>query len=147
MTKHHTIIIDKLRANGERITPMRVALVEILLRFKQPLTSQELLVALAKRGFEANKTTVYRQLEMLASYDLVKVINFADRAKLYELTDGHNHHHHLVCRQCGCVEDVSFPADLTKQEQIIWKQHRFKVFEHQLEFFGICRSCLAKSDN
>lgn len=127
-----------------RNTPIRTALIGILSNSTQPVTPQELLTALAKQGLSANKTTVYRQLEVLQRYSIVHEVNFADRTKRYELVNDSGHHHHLVCLQCQRIEDVSFPTDLESQEKLIWKQNKFKVVQHSLEFFGICKACQSK---
>lgn len=137
--------ITKLRIAGERITPIRVALIKILSNNKTPQTPQELLTELAKKGFDANKTTVYRQLETLRRFDIAREVNFTDRTKRYELADEDGHHHHLVCLQCQRIEDISFPTDLDKQEKTIWKKNKFKVLQHSLEFFGTCRVCRMKT--
>lgn len=137
-------IIHTLKNNGERITPIRTALIEILGKSKSPQTPQELLAELCKKGFKANKTTVYRQLETLRQFSIVEEVNFADRSKRYELVSENGHHHHLVCLKCQRVEDVEFPTDLEAQEKIIWKKQKFKVLQHSLEFFGICRRCGVK---
>ncbi len=142
--QNNTNIISKLRAGGERITPIRTALVEILSKSHEPRTPQELLAALAQKGFKANKTTVYRQLETLRRFSIVHEVYFADRTKRYELVSESGHHHHLVCLQCQRIEDVSFPTDLAEQEKAILKNHKFKVLQHSLEFFGVCKACQAK---
>ena len=127
------------------MTPIRSALINILRHGHEPATSQELLAALARRGLRANKTTVYRQLEALERYGIVQRVNFADRSKRFELVGEGEHHHHLVCWHCQRVADVSFPTDLKHQEQLIWKQNKFKVLQHSLEFFGVCRRCQNKT--
>ena len=138
------IIINTLRKGGERITPIRTALIEILGKSRAPHSPQELLAALSRAGFKANKTTVYRQLEVLQRYALVHEVRLADRTARYELAGDNGHHHHLVCLHCGRIEDVSFPTDLQQQEQAIGKRHKFKVLRHALEFFGICQACRGK---
>ncbi len=136
--------LKQLKAHGERITPIRTALLDILAKSHEPKSPQELLAALAKRGFKANKTTVYRQLEVLLPYSIIHEVNFADRTKRYELVNESGHHHHMVCLQCQRIEDVSFPTDLAEQEKAILKNHKFKVLQHSLEFFGICKTCQTK---
>lgn len=130
-----------LKKSSERTTPIRTALIEILSKSKTPLTPQELLASLNKKGFRANKTTVYRQLETLQEFAIVHEVQFADRSKRYELVSENGHHHHLVCLKCRRIEDVEFPTDLEAQEKAIWKKNKFKVLQHSLEFFGICRKC------
>ncbi len=141
---NNPLIIKKLRAGGERITPIRMALVEILSKSHKPLTPQELLRALTKQGLGANKTTVYRQLGTLERYNIIHEVHFTDRTKRYELINESGHHHHLVCLECQRIEDVAFPTDLEQQEKTIWKKNKFKVLQHSLEFFGLCQSCQIK---
>ncbi len=124
-----------------RSTPIRTALLAILGRNKKPLTPQEILFFLDKKGFKVNKTTVYRQLETLMTSQILNEVNLADRVKRYELADKHGHHHHLVCVKCGGIEDVVLSNDLKRQEKMIWQKNKFKVSQHSLEFFGTCHKC------
>lgn len=133
-------LIERLKILGERITPVREEILESFCRHHKPQTSQELLLNLEKKGFKVNKTTVYRQLEVLAKAGLIKEIFLADRAKYYELIS-EDHHHHLICRGCNKIEDVDLDNDLDKQEQTILKKNHFKVLQHSLEFFGLCNKC------
>lgn len=133
--------LNQLKKSGERITPIRAALIEALDKTRKPATTQELLAALARRGLSANKTTVYRQLEVLLRYNIAAEIHFTDRAKRYELARVGGHHHHLVCLKCGRVEKIILPADLEPQEKKIRQKNQFKVLQHSLEFFGRCRYC------
>lgn len=144
MTQHNAQIVKTLRASGERMTPIRMELLNILSKSTEPRSPQELRARLEKKGFSANKTTVYRQLEMLERYGIVQSVQFADRTRRYELVSESGHHHHLVCVHCERVEDISFPTELEEQEKLIWKQHRFTVLQHSLEFFGVCRRCRAE---
>ena len=137
-------ILQKLKTSGERLTPVRLALLGILSQKHRPLTPHELGLALAKRGLKTNKTTVYRQLETLVQYGIVQEIHLADRAQRYELSAEKGHHHHLVCLMCGRIEDIAFATDTAPQEKLIWKKNKFKVARHSLEFFGTCQLCQKK---
>jgi len=133
-------LIEVLKKSGERITPIRRALLENFCNHPKPQTIQELLAYLEKKGLTANKTTIYRQLEILAQIGLVREVNFSDRSKRYELSSK-DHHHHLVCQNCKKVEDVNLDNDLDKQEKKIWQKNHFKILQHSLEFFGLCHKC------
>ena len=135
-------IIEKLKKTGERITPIRVALIDILSKTQSPSTPQELLKKLAKKKFKINKTTIYRQLEALQRVQLIQKVNFTDRTKRYEMVSEKKHHHHMVCLQCKRIEDVVLPDNLEQHEKTIWGENKFKVTQHSLEFFGICQTCL-----
>ena len=141
MTVSNATILKTLRAGGERITPIRMELIHILSKATEPRSPHDLRMSLESKGFAANKTTVYRQLELLERYGIVHSVQFTDRTKRYELVNESGHHHHLVCVRCQRIEDVSFPTDLEQQEKAIWKQNHFKVLQHSLEFFGICKQC------
>lgn len=125
----------------ERTTPIRTTLLKILSKIKKPLTTQELLAALETKGLKANKTTIYRQLEFLKENNIINEVYFNDRSIRYELKNINTHHHHLICLKCKKVEDVSLPEDLHHQEQMVLKNNNFKVLQHFLEFFGLCKNC------
>lgn len=135
-------IIKKLKNTGERITPIRIALIDILSKTNSPSTPQELLIKLAKKKFKINKTTMYRQLETLQRIHLIQKIHFTDRTKRYEIIQENEHHHHLVCLRCKRVRDITLPDNLEQHEKTIWKNNKFKVTQHSLEFFGTCQACL-----
>lgn len=137
-------IVEQSKKNKERVTPIRIALIEIMTKNQRPLSSQELLNYLIKKGFGANKTTVYRQLESLQKNRMVNEVHFNDRVTRYEIVKQNTHHHHLVCLKCQKVDDISLPGDLSLQEKKVWKKNRFKITQHLLEFFGYCKSCQKK---
>ncbi len=141
---HDNQYIKKLRAKGERITPIRSALVDILTRSKTPRTVPELLDELQEHGYKANKTTIYRQLETLLGLNIIQEVHLADRSTYYEIITESGHHHHLVCLECHKIEDVVFATDLDVHEKKIWKKYGFKVIQHSLEFFGLCKKCRLK---
>lgn len=144
MAKTTEELLEDLKENGERITTVRRALIQILSKDHQPISVQEILQKLKERSIIANKTTVYRQLETLLKYNFVHEVRLSDRSVLYELANGKDHHHHLVCLGCGSIEDVSFRDDLERQEKNIIKSKKFKIIRHSLEFFGWCLKCQKK---
>ena len=127
--------------NNSRNTPVRQALLKILSRNKSPLSAFDILAKLHQQKFTVNKTTVYRQLELLEKQALVETVRLSDRSLRYELANKANHHHHLVCLKCNDVQDVDFKDDLKNQEKIIQKNNKFKILRHSLEFFGLCVKC------
>lgn len=133
-------ILQRLKSKGHRITKARSEIIQVLLADKNPLSVVELATKLQQKGIKANKTTLYRELEFLLFEKIVKEIQFGENKKRYELTDS-SHHHHLVCINCKMVEDIDLVNDLSKQEETIKKNRNFKVMNHSLEFFGLCKNC------
>jgi len=120
-------------------TAVRSDLLAILSENKAPCDAMELLIKLRKKYGRLNKTTVYRQLQTLTYKKILKTIELGEGKKRYELKT--DHHHHLICRKCKNIEEVRLKNDLSREESIITDKYRFRVIEHSLEFFGICRNC------
>ena len=127
-------ILQTLRTAGERITPFRQTLVEILIKAKSPLSALEI-----QKKVTANKTTIYRELQFLVKNKIAEEVWLGTTPLRYEITE--SHHHHLVCVKCQKVSDIEFSTHLEDQERQILKRKKFKVLNHALEFFGLCNNC------
>lgn len=134
-----TDIIAKLKGEGHRITPIRTKILEIFDDLSSPISAPDLLDSIKSFNEGVNKTTIYRELDFLQSKNLITEVEFGDGKKRYELNDGH--HHHLICINCKIVEDVDLKTDLSAEEKNIEKQTGFKIQNHSLEFFGLCKNC------
>ncbi len=122
---------------GENIrkTPVREAIIEILLGTNTPLSIAQIQNSLSKKKLNPNKTTVYREINFLKDLGRVAEVDFGEGKKMYEVAT--SHHHHIICINCKKVVDVDFDLD----EEKILKQKGFKPIGHSLEFFGLCKDC------
>lgn len=133
-------IREALRAKGYKMTQYREALLELFQQQSFPVSVPDILDELIKRKMKPNKTTVYRELEVLLAEKIVVGVEFGDGKKRYERADL-PHHHHLVCRNCNRVKDVDVDVNIASVELRIAKEHKFKDVGHAIEFFGICHVC------
>lgn len=134
-------LLQIIRRHGLRLTKTRQGLLELFLALHTPLSAPRILDELACRGLLVNKTTVYRELEQLEKVGIVRGLSLGDRKQYFELAT-RDHHHHFVCIECEEVEDVLFDEfDLSKQEACLAQKKGFSVFNHSLEFFGLCKMC------
>jgi Fur family ferric uptake transcriptional regulator/Fur family peroxide stress response transcriptional regulator len=86
--------------------------------------------------------TVYRNLNILVSEGLVKMINFNEPIERY---DGNLlKHYHFICEQCGTIQDLDIPP-LKSIENRIEKQTGMDVTHHRIDFYGICPTCKRRS--
>jgi Fur family ferric uptake transcriptional regulator len=130
-----------LRKAGYRATPGKIAIIEALARAGQPVKANDLIEKLKK---EVDPVTVYRALESFDKSGLVKKIHFHDRSTRYELLLD-EHHHHIVCTECGVLEDFESCGAEQMIENIISRSKKFKVVnDHSFELFGVCYSCSKK---
>lgn len=138
----HDTVAAQLRRTRQRYTTGRRVLVDLLLDVDRPLTIGELVDA----GAPQSQSSLYRNLAVLEQCGVVHRIASVDDAARYELDeDLVGHHHHLVCRSCGRVDDVDLPATL---EQALVRAvedasaaSAFTVEGHRVELVGVCPDC------
>jgi len=141
MTKEPDFVKNILQKNHFRLTSTRVVLLSILASCKAPLSAGSVLQKLLDQKQRVNKTTVYRALEQFKEKGIVREVYLEDRKQYYELAF-REHHHHVVCVECECVEDVAIDEEiLLRQEKQISGENGFTVLRHSVEFFGVCSRC------
>ena len=115
-------------------------ILNLLKKIKSGISAQDIYVELRKRNQSMGLATVYRSLEVLKLEGLVQVRTLGNGEALYSLTKQDKHY--LTCLQCGTSITINqCPAhDLEQQLQ---GTHKFKIFYHTLEFFGLCEKCQA----
>lgn len=129
-------VIKLLKEKGLRFTAQKK---EVLCALKhKPQTVLEILSLLKQKKTSIDKVTIYRILTSFVTLGLVREIFLGDREARYELV-GDEHHHHLVCEECGSIEDVELSEEALLKE--VAKQSKFKIKRHALEFFGVCGKC------
>ena len=139
--KLHEAVDLRLRAIGQRYTPKRRALVDALVRARQPVAVRDL-----ARGRGLPQSSLYRNLAVLEQAGAVHRVMTHEEFGRYELAeDLTQHHHHLVCRNCGTVEDVTVGPSLERQVQrsLVDVEDRtgFSAVSHRLDLIGTCRNC------
>jgi Fur family ferric uptake transcriptional regulator len=128
-----------LRDAGFRATPRRISLLSTLGAASTPLTVPEVRKNM-KKSIDA--VTVYRALEAFTLSGIVRRVDLQHSHAHYELVAGKKHHHHLVCSDCGSVEDIAMCAPEPLQKAVLKKSKGFSsIISHSMEFFGICRKC------
>jgi Fe2+ or Zn2+ uptake regulation protein len=138
----HATASSRLRADAQRYTTGRRALVELLAEVDQPLTIPQLLEH--RRGLA--QSSAYRNLAVLERAGVVHRIVTTDEFARYELAeDLTQHHHHLICSVCGDVADFTVPApverDLESALAKVAKQAGFRADSHRLDLVGTCGTC------
>jgi Fur family transcriptional regulator, ferric uptake regulator len=141
-TDLHAIATARLRADGQRYTSRRRALVDLLAEIDQPLTIPQLL----ELRRDMAQSSVYRNLAVLERAHVVHRIVTADEFARYELAeDLTEHHHHLICKSCGDVTDFTVPEaveqDLEAALAKVAKRTGFQVTDHRLDLVGTCPRC------
>ncbi|MFZ2256837.1 MAG: Fur family transcriptional regulator [Clostridiaceae bacterium] len=136
-------IKTRLRDGGLKLTPQRLTILDVIIRAEgSHLTIEELYEMVKVVKPETGVATVYRTILLFEELGIVKKLDLNDGIYRYEL----NHeeevhgHHHLVCSACGKVEEVKDDL-LDSVEQVIEKEYKFRIKDHSLKFYGLCRDC------
>lgn len=130
---------ELLRKNLYRVTPGRLALLLFLKHARKPLAAGDIQKQLDHR---MDKVTLYRALEDFTQSKIIAKISLRGIATYYEFIHADHHHHHIVCEQCGKLEDIENCNQTSLQKEVLRHSKNFKVINsHSLEFFGICKNC------
>lgn len=141
MNTIHDEVEALLRRTRQRYTAGRRELVSHLVTLAGPATLGDLV----DRGIGQSQSSLYRNLAVLEQCGAVRRVSSVDDVNRFELTETlTEHHHHLVCQQCGRIDDVTLPPQLESS------LHRagghidtkgFSVDGHRVELFGTCPEC------
>jgi Fe2+ or Zn2+ uptake regulation protein len=129
-----------LRQAGYRATQGRIKLLKVLVKENKPLTAVQIHRKVGSK--ELNEATIYRALETMVSSGIIRRVDLQkDNAHRYELAGG-QHHHHIVCSECGAVENFSDNLCRIILDKAAKKSKSFKIINsHSMELFGVCAYC------
>ena len=86
--------------------------------------------------------TVYRTLTLLEESGMVTSLSFGAQGKKYELGIK-KHHDHLICTVCGSITEF-VDEEIEKRQQKITQELGFKMSDHSMQIYGICKKCQTK---
>ena len=132
-------LLDRLRAQGWRLTPQRRVVAEVLQGDHGHLTADEVLALARERLPEVSLATVYNTLNELATMGQVLVVSAAEGPKRYD-TNVAEPHQHLSCVRCHRVVDVH-PAGADRLALPADQQHGYRLIDVEVIFRGVCPDC------
>lgn len=126
-----------LKNIGLKATLPRLKILEIFQRSAvRHLTAEDVYRNLLTEELDIGLATVYRVLTQFEQAGLLSRSNFESGKAVFELNEG-THHDHLVCIDCGRVEEF-FDSEIEKRQQAIAQERGFKLQEHALALYGGC---------
>ncbi len=100
------------------------------------MTAEDVYRQLRSEGLDVGLATVYRVLTQFERAGLLSRHHFESGKAVYELNRG-KHHDHLVCLQCGRVEEF-YDAEIEQRQQRIARERGFEISEHALYLYADC---------
>lgn len=127
----------ELKSMGLKATLPRLKILEIFQQGKQRhMSAEDVYRELLAENQDIGLATVYRVLTQFEQAGLLKRSNFEAGKAVFELDEG-KHHDHLVCLQCGRVEEF-FDSEIEKRQQQIARERGFELQDHALALYGNC---------
>ncbi|MCA1691181.1 MAG: Fur family transcriptional regulator [Acidimicrobiales bacterium] len=141
-TELHDTATVRLRKVHQRYTRGRRALVDVLSSAERPLSIPEIVSA----DRSVPQSSVYRNLTVLEQAGVVSKVQGGDDFSRFELAeDLTSHHHHLVCVECGSVDDYTVPPrfeqTMAKTLDNVAAETGFRAQFHRLDLVGVCARC------
>ena len=126
-----------LKSAGLKATLPRLKIINLFEASKvRHLTAEDVYKMLLGEGLDIGLATVYRVLTQFEQAGLLVRPHFESGKAVFELNEG-KHHDHLVCMQCGRVEEF-YDAEIEKRQMKIAKDHGFVIHEHSLQIYADC---------
>jgi Fe2+ or Zn2+ uptake regulation protein len=146
-TKTHTPprddaeLAELLRDRGLRATSQRVVMHRLLRDHNRHLSAEELLSEAGERLPGISLPTVYATLELFEQLGIVRRVNGGGSTLLWDTRA--DAHHHMICRNCGQIEDMDTPLDLERARRSAARAG-FQPDRAEVVVSGLCADCAGK---
>jgi len=132
---------ERLEKSGLRLTHQRLLILDHLLRSDRHVELEQIYRALRRHGI--GRATVFRTIKLLEESRLADHVTSPRGLSRYEVQLDRPHHDHLICIECGTIEEVRWP-ELEDIQDRTCRQKGFTPTWHRHEIFGRCRRCGSK---
>ena len=129
--------IDELKSTGLKATLPRLKILEIFQKGSQRhMTAEDVFRVLLDDRSDIGLATVYRVLTQFEQAGILLRSHFESGKAVYELNEG-QHHDHLVCLDCGRVEEFYDP-EIERRQHAVAKDKGFAIADHALSLYAHC---------
>ena len=129
--------IDELKSTGLKVTLPRLKILELFQKGAQRhMTAEDVYRVLLEDHADVGLATVYRVLAQFEHADILTRSQFESGKAVYELNEG-QHHDHLVCLDCGRVEEF-YDAAIERRQNAVALEKGFVISEHALSLYAHC---------
>ena len=129
--------IEEIKSTGLKATGPRLKILEVFQKAEERhMSAEDVYRELMQQGSDVGLATVYRVLQQFEQAGLLSRRTFDTDKAVYELADGH-HHDHLVCLDCGRVEEF-FDAEIENLQHNIARLKGYQLADHALSLYAHC---------
>ncbi|HWI81227.1 ferric iron uptake transcriptional regulator [Ramlibacter sp.] len=129
--------IDELKSTGLKATVPRLKILDVFRKGAQRhMTAEDVFRVLLEERSDIGLATVYRVLTQFEQAGILSRSHFESGKAVYELNEG-THHDHMVCLDCGRVEEF-YDAEIERRQHEIAKVKGFAIADHALSLYAHC---------
>ncbi len=129
--------IEELKSTGLKATMPRLKILDVFQKGSQRhMTAEDVFRVLLEERSDIGLATVYRVLTQFEQAGILLRSHFESGKAVYELNEG-QHHDHLVCLDCGRVEEFYDP-EIEKRQHDVAKSKGFDIADHALSLYAHC---------
>lgn len=129
--------IDELKSTGLKATLPRLKILDVFQKGAQRhMTAEDVFRVLLEERSDIGLATVYRVLTQFEQAGILTRSHFESGKAVYELNEG-THHDHMVCLDCGKVEEF-YDAEIEKRQHAVAKAKGFAIADHALSLYAHC---------
>lgn len=128
-----------------RVSAQRAAIASVVEAMHRAFTAEELHRAVADAEPGIGLATVYRAIGAMQSAGGLVPVGERDGSALLALCARHDHHHHLVCTECGAVVAIDCPIHDATARAAARDGHL--VTSHQITLYGVCAGCRSRTES
>jgi len=133
-----------LKSRKLRLTPQRERIFERAFATHEHFSAETMYGWLrAEGGPRVSRATVYRTLSLLLEGEFMRSLDTGSGELVYEHTMGHQHHDHLLCEECGKIEEF-YDEAIEERQRAVCDERGFVLRSHDLRLVGTCRACARK---
>jgi Fur family ferric uptake transcriptional regulator len=131
------IQIEELKSNGLKATVPRMKILDVFQRSGlRHMTAEDVFRQLLNENADIGLATVYRVLTQFEQAGILSRNHFESGKAVYELNEG-QHHDHMVCLDCGRVEEFYDP-EIEERQQAVARAKGFVIADHALSLYAHC---------
>jgi Fur family ferric uptake transcriptional regulator len=129
--------IDELKSTGLKATLPRLKILDVFQKGAQRhMTAEDVFRVLLEDRSDIGLATVYRVLTQFEQAGILSRSHFESGKAVYELNEG-QHHDHMVCLDCGRVEEF-YDAEIEKRQNAVAESKGFRIADHALSLYAHC---------
>lgn len=132
-------VLIKLREQGHRLTPQRMAVLEVLLGPGNHFSAEQIYERVKADFPMTSLATIYKTLTVLKEMGEVLEIDLGTNGARYDGGKPYPHPH-LICIECGRIVDLDL-ADMSELPAEVAQKTGYQIVSHRFDFFGVCPQC------